>query len=93
MGKVKAKIAGMIDNKMLHQTYEEEVKDSVSVADLFKSIDKKAGFFKAPFKKLLKASIKPVLLVNGEQAEIEDIATIIVKDGDEVSLLMPMAGG
>ena len=90
---MKVKLAGMIDRKMVNQVYEEEVAEGTKLAELFKQIDKKGGWGRSYFKKILKLPTPPVLLVNGEQVDLEKLAEISVKDGDEVALLMPMAGG
>jgi len=87
------KLAGMIDRRMVNQVYDEEVAEGAKLEELFKQIDKKGGWGKAYFKKLLKLPMPPVLLVNGEQVDLDRIKDLVVKDGDEVALLMPMAGG
>ena len=93
MARVKVKLAGMIDRKMVNQIYDEEVKEGTTLEELFKAIDKKGGWGNKYFKKLLKLPTPPVLLINGEQAELDQLKELTVKDGDEVALLMPMAGG
>lgn len=86
-------MAGMIGRKMVNQVYEEEVEDDTKLDDLFKRLDKKSGWGQSYFKKILKLPMPPVLLINGEQADLQELKDIPVKDGDEISLLMPMAGG
>ena len=93
MAKVKVKLAGMIDRKMVNQIYDEEVKEGTTLDELFKALDKKGGWANKYFKKLLKLPTPPVLLINGEQAELDKLKELAVKDGDEVALLMPMARG
>jgi len=93
MGKIKVKLAGMVNLKMINQVYEEEVDGGIKLADLFKRIDKKGGWGNNYFKKILKLPTPPVLLVNGEPVELEEIKNYVVNAGDEVALLMPMAGG
>lgn len=90
---MKVKLAGMIDRKMVNQVYDEEVAEDTRLTELFKQLDKKAGWGKSYFKKILKLPTPPVLLLNGEQVDLEKLAEISLKDGDEVALLMPMAGG
>jgi molybdopterin converting factor small subunit len=93
MAKVKVKLAGMIDSKMVNQVYEEDVSEGVKLAEVFKQIDKKAGWGRSYFKKILKLPTPPVLLLNGEQVDLDQINEVGVNDGDELALLMPMAGG
>ena len=59
MAKVKVKLAGMIDRRMVNQVYEEEVKEGITINDLFKAIDKKGGWGNRYFKKLLKLPTPP----------------------------------
>ena len=93
MAKVKVKIAGMIDHKMINQVYVEEFEKELKVKELFERLDKKSGFNKRYFKRLLKLPVQPVLLINGEQGDLPQALERVVKDGDEIALLMPMAGG
>jgi len=93
MPRVKVKLAGMIDRKMVNQVYEEELEKELRLKELFERLDKKSGFSKRYFKRLLKLPIQPVLLINGEQGDLPEALERVVQDGDEIALLMPMAGG
>jgi len=93
MAKVRVKIAGMIDRKMLNRVYEEEVKEGVKVKELLERLDKTQGKGQNYFKKFLKLPTPPVILINGDQRDLKEALEIAVNDGDEIALLMPMAGG
>jgi len=93
MAKVRVKIAGMIDRKMLNRVYEEEVKEGLKVKELLFHLDKTQAKGQHYFKKMLKIPTPPVILINGEQQDMKEALETLVKDGDEIALLMPMAGG
>jgi molybdopterin converting factor small subunit len=93
MAKVRIKIAGMIDRKMLNRVFDEEVKDGIRVKELFEHLDRTQTKGQNYFKRFLKLPSPPVILINGEQMELKEALNSQVKDGDEIALLMPMAGG
>ncbi len=93
MAKVRVKIAGMIDRKMLNRVYDEEVREGLKLKELFEQLDKSQGKGQNYFKKFLKLPTPPVILINGDQIELSEVLETVVKDGDEIALLMPMAGG
>jgi len=93
MARVRVKLAGMIERRMVNQVYEEELEKELRLKELFERLDKKGGRSKRYFKQMLKLPIQPVLLINGEQSDLPEALEKVVKDGDEIALLMPMAGG
>ncbi len=92
--KVKIKIAGMVDRKLVNRVLEvEPEKESISTEELFDYLDRKQELGKKFFKKMLRLPSPPVLLLNGENMDLKEGLKQKLSDGDEISLIMPMAGG
>ncbi len=91
MPKARVKLAGLIDRNMVNRVYDQEFEDGVKLKELLERLDKTQA--KNYFKKMLKLPTPPVILINGDQHDIPEAMEMAVKDGDEIALLMPMAGG
>lgn len=92
--KLVVKIAGIIYKESINLVLNEEVPDGLNISELFKLLDKsKALKGKKYFSKILNLPKPPVLLVNGERKEIPEDLQLVLKDGDEISLISPMSGG
>ena len=92
--KVKIKIAGMVDRKLVNRVLEvEPEKEPISIEELFDYLDRKQELGKKFFKKMLRLPSPPVLLLNGENMDLKEGLKQKLSDGDEISLIMPMAGG
>ena len=93
MAKVRVKIAGLIDRNMVNRVYDEEVKDGLKVREILEHLDKTSAKSGHYFKKMLKLPTPPVILINGDQLDLKEALEAVARDGDEIALLMPMAGG
>ena len=92
--KIKVKIAGMVERKLVNRVLEvEPEKQPISIEELFDYLDRKQELGKKFFKKMLRLPSPPVLLLNGENLDLKEGLKRKLSDGDEISLIMPMAGG
>lgn len=92
--KIKVKIAGMVERKLVNRVLEvEPEKDELNIGELLEFLDQKQELGKKFFKKMLKLPSPPVLLLNGENMDLKEGLKQKLSDGDEISLIMPMAGG
>ena len=92
--KIKVKIAGMVERKLVNRVLEvEPEKDELNIGELLEFLDQKQELGKKFFKKMLKLPSPPVLLLNGENLDLKEGLRRRLSDGDEISLIMPMAGG
>jgi molybdopterin converting factor small subunit len=46
-----------------------------------------------PFRRVFKQGVRPVVLLNGDRIELPQENTRHLADGDEVSIILSMAGG
>ena len=84
----------MVDRKLVNRVLEvEPEKESISTEELFDYLDRKQELGKKFFKKMLRLPSPPVLLLNGENLDLKEGLKRKLSDGDEISLIMPMAGG
>ena len=91
--KVSVKIMVMLGTKMVNESFEEEVAEGSSLNHLFAQVDKSKRFKRKYFKEILAAPRPPVVLVNGNRIEAPEELGETLKDGDEVAVLSPIAGG
>ncbi len=70
-----------------------EIKEGLSLGRFLRKADKLAGLKEPAFKPFLKGRLKAGLLLNGDRVEPDQTGTIVLRQGDEISLLSGMAGG
>ena len=91
--KVKVKVSGMVDRKLINRVLEKELEEGITIKKLFEKLDQEKELGRKFFKKMLKLPSPPVLLINGENVDLKEGLERALNDGDEISLIMPMAGG
>jgi len=91
--KVSVKIMVMLGTKMVNESFEEEVAEGATLDQLFRQVDKSKRFKKKYFKEIFSAPRPPVVLLNGNRIEVPEEAGEKLNEGDEVSVLSPIAGG
>ena len=91
---VRARIAGIIEGDPVNAEGEIEMKDGATVKKFLKQADGKMGFKKPKYFRLsLKQGIAPTMLLNGDRLDMREGLKTILTEGDEVTVLLPMAGG
>jgi len=83
----------MLGAKMVNESFEEEVAEGSSLEQLFRQVDGSRRFKRKYFKEALSAGQPPVVLLNGSRVEVPEELGEQLKDGDEVSVVSPIAGG
>ncbi len=93
--KVKIRVAGVILGKAIKESFEHEIVDGASIEGLFKALDKdkKKRITKGFFTGLLTMPRPPSILLNGDRLVPSQDARKTLKDGDEIVILSPIAGG
>ena len=91
--KVSVKLMVMLGTKMVNESFEEEVREGATLDQLFRQVDGSKRFQKKYFQEVLSATRPPVVLVNGSRVEAPEELSEVLKDGDEVSVVSPIAGG
>ena len=91
---VRARIVGHIDGRPVHASGEVELKAGNTIREFFKRADASMGLKKQkPFKRAFKQGVRPVVLLNGDRIELPEEGTHALSDGDEVSVILALAGG
>jgi molybdopterin converting factor small subunit len=92
--KIQARILGVIDEVLVQKEEEIQLPQGITLKVFFEKADKAMGSRKTPiFKLALKQSIPPSVMINGTPIFLPEGFSQILHDGDEVSILLPMAGG
>ena len=91
--RISVKLMVMLGTKMVNESFEEEVAEGASVEQLFRQVDGSRRFKRKYFKEALSAGMPPVVLLNGSRVEVPEELGVKLKDGDEVSMVSPIAGG
>lgn len=85
------RVAGLIGSLAINEEMSVELKDDSTLEDLFKKADK--GLSEKFFKAMKKMGKFPTVLIDGDRIDLPEGYTHKLKDGDEVSVLTPIAGG
>lgn len=91
--KVAVKIMVMLGTRMVNESFEEEVPEGTTLEKLFQQADRSGRFPRKYFQEVFSAPRPPVVLRNGNRVEVPEELGEILQDGDEVSVLSPIAGG
>ncbi len=91
--RVKVRVAGFIKGKTVNQSFEEEVEEGTTLRDLFKVLDGQKRVGRGYFMGLLTMTNPPSILLNGDRVVVTRDSGILLKEGDEVAVISPLAGG
>lgn len=92
--KLHAQIVGFIDGKSVNASAKIDLRKGETVKALLKRADKCLGSRAGrPFKRAFRQGIEPVILVNGDRVELSQIKAVQLKDGDQVNVILAVAGG
>ena len=85
---------GIIAGSLIHQEGELDLPDGSNLKNFFKLADGALGLEKTPYFKLsLKQEITPAILINGDPLYLPEALNHPLSEGDEISIILPMAGG
>jgi len=91
---VRIRIMGPVDGQSVNASGRVQLKEGETVKNLFTRADAALGLRgQKPFKKALKQGIRPVVLLNGDRLEIPEESGKRLADGDEVNVILTVAGG
>jgi molybdopterin converting factor small subunit len=91
---VRIRIMGPVDGQSVNASGRVQLKEGETVKNLFSRADAALGLRgQKPFKKALKQGIRPVVLLNGDRLEIPEESGKRLADGDEVNVILTVAGG
>jgi len=90
---VKVRVAGFILGKSINESFEEEFKEGKSLEEIFKALNKGKRVGKGFFTGLMTKPGSISILLNGDRVVFPQDGQIKLKDGDEIAVLSPIAGG
>ena len=91
---VRVRIVGPVDGQSVDAAGTIQLKAGDTVKRLFNRADAALGMRgQKPFKQAFRQGIRPVVLLNGDRLEIPEEAERCLADGDEVSVILTVAGG
>jgi len=91
---VRIRIMGPVNGQLVKASGTVQLKEGETVKNLFTRADAALGLQgQKPFKKALKQGIRPVVLLNGDRLEIPEESGKRLADGDEVNVILTVAGG
>lgn len=92
--RVKVKVMAFLDGKAVNKEFEWVIKEGSTLKKLFSELDKKKVINRGYFKRAFSFKRPPTLLLNGDRVDLKkDIIRYNLKEGDEIAVLMPIAGG
>lgn len=91
---VRIRIMGPVNGLSVNASGTVQLREGETVKNLFSRADAALGLrTERPFKKALKQGIRPVVLLNGDRLEIPEESGKHLRDGDEVNVILTVAGG
>lgn len=91
---VRVRIVGPVDGQSVDTSGTIQLKAGDTVKRLFNRADEALGLRgQKPFKQAFRQGIRPVVLLNGDRLEIPEEGGRCLEDGDEVNVILTVAGG
>ena len=91
---VRARIVGQFDGQPVNASGMVGLKAGDNVKKFFKKADAALGLKgRKPFRRAFNQGIRPVALLNGDRLELPEESARPLSDGDEISIILPVAGG
>ena len=87
------KIAGFIERKMITTEFDLQIPEGANLKKLFKLVDKSGKVKGKVMKRILSMPRPPTVLVNGEPVDVPEELGRVLRPGDEISIMTPVAGG
>jgi molybdopterin converting factor small subunit len=85
---------GPVNGRSVNASGTVRLREGGTVKNLFSRADTALGLKgKKPFKRALRQGIRPVVLLNGDRLEIPEESGKRLEDGDEVNVILTVAGG
>jgi molybdopterin converting factor small subunit len=90
---IRVQILGAVNGQSVKTSGTVQLKEGDTVKRLFSRADAALGLRQKPFRQALRQGIRPVVLVNGDRLEIPEEGGRRLADGDEVHVILTVAGG
>lgn len=91
---VRIRIVGPVNGRSVNASGTLQLREGETVKNLLSRADAALDLKgKKPFKRALRQGIRPVVLLNGDRLEIPEESGKRLADGDEVNVILTVAGG
>ena len=90
---IRVRIFGAVNGQSVKTSGTVQLKEGDTVKRLFNRADAALGLRQEPFKQAFRQGIRPVVLLNGDRLEIPEEGGRRLADGDEVHVILTVAGG
>ena len=85
---------GPLEGELVNASAVVELKEGVTLKELLKKADAALGFKKQkPFKGAFRQGERSVILLNGDRFDLPEDGSHLLSEGDEVSVILFVAGG
>lgn len=84
---------GAVNGKSVKTSGTVQLKEGDTVKRLFNRADAALCLRQRPFRQAFRQGIRPVVLLNGDRLEIPEEGGRRLADGDEVDVILTVAGG
>lgn len=91
--KVKVSIVAFAGGKAINKILELELKEGSTLMDMFNFIEKRGDVDRGFFKTILSQRRPVTVLLNGMRVNLSEERKKNLSDGDEISIVSPIAGG
>ena len=90
---IRVRILGPLNGQSVKTSGTVQLKEGDTVKRLFNLADAALGLRQKPFKQAFRQGIRPMVLLNGDRLEIPEEGGRRLADGDEVHVILTVAGG
>ncbi len=90
---IRVRIVGPVNGHSVNTSGTIQLKEGDTVKKLFNRADAALGLRQKPFRQAFRQGIRPVVLLNGDRLEIPEEGGRRLADGDEVNVILTVAGG
>ena len=91
---IRARIVGLIDGRSVNASGTVRLTHGDTAEIFFQRVDKELGLAREkPFRRAFRQGVRPTVLINGERLEMPEAKDRVLRDGDEISVLLAVGGG
>jgi hypothetical protein len=85
---------GLIDGRSVNRSGTVRLAQGDTAGIFFRRADKELNLAKEkPFRRAFRQGVRPTVLINGDRLEMPEEKNRILRDGDEISVLLAVGGG
>lgn len=91
---IRARIVGLFDGRSVNASGTVQLAEGDTAETFFQRADKALGLAREkPFRRAFRQGVRPTVLINGDRLEMPEEKDRVLRDGDEISVLLAVGGG